>query len=102
MGASAQEVSNALESRSNLACLPQLKPEAVSTILVDPPRDGLDDFTRMLVARFNRIVYISCCPETLARDVSACSRTHTVAHLAVFDQFPYTHHLEMGIVLQRS
>merc|ERR1712048_325592 len=76
--------------------------ETVTTILVDPPREGLDDLTCKLLARFNHIVYISCNPETLARDVSALSTTHTVAHLAVFDQFPYTEHLEMGLVLQRA
>ena len=100
--ASSQDVSNALHSGSRVASLPQLNLDSVSTILVDPPREGLDDLTRKLLARFNHIVYISCCPETLARDVSALGRTHTVTHLAVFDQFPYTHHLEMGLVLQRS
>ena len=100
--ASAQEVSNALQTGSKVASLPELEIEAVSTILVDPPREGLDDLTCKMLARFNIIVYISCCPETLARDVSALSGTHTVTHMAIFDQFAYTDHLEMGLMLQRS
>ena len=48
------------------------------------------------------MLYISCCPETLSRDVASLSRTHTLTHLAVFDQFPYTHHLEMGLLLERT
>ena len=52
--------------------------------------------------RFDRIVYMSCCPETLARDVSMLSRTHDVTQLAVFDHFPHTDRLEVGLMLQRS
>jgi len=99
--ASAQDVSNVLRNGSRLTSMPQLEIGAVSTILIDPPREGLDSLTRKLVSRFDRIVYISCCPETLARDVSMLSITHGVMHVAVFDQFPYTPHLEMGLVLQR-
>eukprot|EP00746_Dinoflagellata_sp_MGD_P029691 gnl/MRDRNA2_/MRDRNA2_170320_c0_seq1.p1 gnl/MRDRNA2_/MRDRNA2_170320_c0~~gnl/MRDRNA2_/MRDRNA2_170320_c0_seq1.p1 ORF type:complete len:479 (+),score=64.34 gnl/MRDRNA2_/MRDRNA2_170320_c0_seq1:26-1438(+) len=99
--ATAQDVSTALQTCSKVESLPDLEIGAVSTILVDPPREGLDSLTRKLVTRFDRIVYISCSPETLARDVSTLIDTHHLAHLAIFDQFPYTSHLEMGLVLQR-
>jgi tRNA (uracil-5-)-methyltransferase len=74
----------------------------VDTVLVDPPREGCDASTRALLATFRRVLYISCCPETLARDVAALGRTHTLRELAVFDQFPYTPHLEMGLMLERT
>ena len=70
-----------------------------STVLVDPPRAGLDAATCELLCRFDKIVYISCNPETLARDVAVMSGTHTVERVAAFDQFPYTHHLEGGVLL---
>jgi len=74
----------------------------IRTVLVDPPRSGLDDATCELLSRFERIVYISCCPETLARDVAKLQATHTVQRAAAFDQFPYTHHLESGVYLVRN
>lgn len=70
-------------------------------LLVDPPRAGLDEVTCQLAARFERIVYVSCNPETLARDVAALAESHQITAAAVFDQFPYTHHTEMGVVLER-
>lgn len=70
-----------------------------NTVLVDPPRAGLDDATRQLAASMPRIVYISCNPDTLLRDVTALQATHRIDTLAVFDQFPYTHHVECGVLL---
>jgi tRNA (uracil-5-)-methyltransferase len=71
-------------------------------ILVDPPRAGLDDVTRDLVQRFAHVLYISCNPQTLARDLAAWQTTHDIQQWAIFDQFPYTHHIEMGVYLQRK
>jgi tRNA (uracil-5-)-methyltransferase len=71
-------------------------------ILVDPPRAGLDELTRVLTQRFDTIVYISCNPETLARDLLAWHDSHELVSAAVFDQFPYTHHIEVGVILQRK
>jgi len=73
-----------------------------SSILVDPPRAGLDETTRQLTQRFATIIYISCNPETLARDLMSWQTTHDLVHVGLFDQFPYTHHLEVGVVLQRK
>jgi tRNA (uracil-5-)-methyltransferase len=71
----------------------------IRTVLVDPPRAGLDSATCALLCRFDKIVYISCNPETLARDVKVMSATHDIVKTAAFDQFPYTHHLEVGVLL---
>ena len=71
------------------------------TLLVDPPRAGLDDATMELAAGFDRILYISCNPSTLAENLRILTSTHTVSELAFFDQFPYTHHLESGVILTR-
>ncbi|MDB6062100.1 MAG: tRNA ((54)-C5)-methyltransferase [Verrucomicrobiaceae bacterium] len=72
-----------------------------STLLVDPPRSGLDETTLVLAQRFDNILYISCNPTTLRDNVIALQSTHTIAALALFDQFPYTHHLECGVVLRK-
>ncbi|KAG2444519.1 hypothetical protein HXX76_001266 [Chlamydomonas incerta] len=71
------------------------------TILVDPPRAGLDAFTVELLKEFDRIVYISCNPDTLHANLKAIAPSHRIARFAAFDQFPYTHHLECGVYLVR-
>jgi len=72
-----------------------------SSVLVDPPRAGLDDHTVQIVSRFDQIIYISCNPETLKHNLESLSNTHSIVKSALFDQFPYTHHMEMGVVLQK-
>jgi tRNA (uracil-5-)-methyltransferase len=74
----------------------------ITTVLVDPPRAGLDINTCQLIAKFNKILYISCNPETLARDLRILTKTHDILKCAAFDQFPYTHHLECGIYLEKK
>lgn len=71
----------------------------VSTIFVDPPRAGVDDDTLKLMQRFEHILYISCNPETLYANLQTLKQTHEVVRMALFDQFPYTHHVEMGVWL---
>ncbi|HIE44686.1 MAG TPA: hypothetical protein EYP87_00590, partial [Flavobacteriaceae bacterium] len=46
------------------------------TVLVDPPRAGLDIGTIELIANIKHIIYISCNPETLARDLETLTKTH--------------------------
>ncbi|HMV63286.1 MAG TPA: tRNA (uridine(54)-C5)-methyltransferase TrmA [Rhodocyclaceae bacterium] len=72
-----------------------------STLFVDPPRSGLDPATVALARGFGRILYISCNPQTLRDNVAALSATHAIEAAAAFDQFPYTHHLECGVMLRR-
>ncbi len=70
-----------------------------STVFVDPPRAGLDSETVKMIQRFDNIIYISCNPETLVGNLKILCQTHTIKALAAFDQFPYTDHLETGVIL---
>ncbi len=72
-----------------------------STILVDPPRAGLDKQTVELVKKFDNIIYVSCNPETLTDNLADIEQTHQIQDLTLFDQFPYTHHIETGVWLTR-
>jgi len=72
-----------------------------STIFVDPPRAGLDKDSLNLAKDFKNIIYISCNPVTLARDLKELSKTHIVKKAAIFDQFAYTTHIESGVYLER-
>ena len=72
-----------------------------STVLIDPPRAGLDETTRDLIKNFKNIIYISCNPNTLFRDLKDITKTHTIKRFAMFDQFPYTPHIESAVLLVR-
>ncbi len=73
-----------------------------STIFLDPPRAGLDETTTKLAASFDEIIYISCNPETLHRDLTTLTKTHTIKNFALFDQFAYSNHIESGVILKRD
>ena len=77
-----------------------LKSYELTTIFVDPPRAGMDEESCAFAARFKHILYISCNPETLKRDLELLSKTHKIEAMASFDQFPYTTHMEMGVKLK--
>ncbi len=72
-----------------------------STVFVDPPRSGLDDETVKQVQGYQSILYISCNPETLAANLDTLIKTHQIERFALFDQFPYTDHIEAGVYLTR-
>lgn len=72
-----------------------------STIFVDPPRAGLDAGTERLLTQMDNLLYISCNPDTLAENLKHITKTHRVVKAALFDQFPWTHHIESGVYLQR-
>ncbi len=103
---SAEEMTQALNGVRpfrRLAKLPvPLSDYRLDTLLVDPPRAGLDSATLALAAHFPSIIYISCSPDTLLGNLTQLRTTHTIKRLAFFDQFPYTPHLECGVLLSRS
>lgn len=102
---SAAEVTQAMNAQRifrRLSGLPKRLDEFdLRTLFVDPPRAGLDEHTVAMASRFSTIIYVSCNPHTLAQNLQTLHQTHSVAHLALFDQFPYTDHMECGVVLQR-
>lgn len=102
---SAEEVTQAMNGEREfrrLAELPRpLGEYQLDTIFVDPPRAGLDQYTTAMAARFPTILYISCNPTTLAENLKTLCDTHRIEHFAMFDQFPYTEHMECGVMLRR-
>ncbi len=102
---SAEDMSDAMAGVRPFRRLARLKQPlagyALNTLLVDPPRAGLDAQTLSLAKGFERIIYISCNPETLLANLEALAESHSIERLAFFDQFPYTHHMESGVLLQR-
>jgi 23S rRNA (uracil1939-C5)-methyltransferase len=80
----------------------QLAP--VDLLLLDPPRSGAEHgaVAGMLALRPRRIVYVSCDPATLARDLrELAAGGYTLDFVAAFDMFPQTHHVETVVRLAR-
>ncbi len=83
-------------------CLPKIK-DQIDTIIVDPPRSGLDKKTKETILNFNanKIIYVSCDPMTLARDLKELSTKYNITNIKGLDMFPFTHHIETYVVLSR-
>ena len=101
---SSEEFSEAMDGVRTFRRLEGIELDALdfSTVLVDPPRAGLDDHTVEIVSRYERIIYISCNPHTLKGNLETLTKTHEIKRFALFDQFPYTHHMECGVLLSRK
>lgn len=102
---SAEEVAQAINAQREFRRLRELPRPLhqfnLDTLFVDPPRAGLDDATVAMAARFPTIIYVSCNPETLVANLRSLHASHSVEHFALFDQFPYTDHMECAVVLNR-
>lgn len=76
-------------------CLSSLavKPDVM---IIDPPRVGMhkDVVKQVLQIAPERIVYVSCNPATLARDISLMKDAYHVAEVQPVDMFPHTWHIE--------
>lgn len=76
--------------------------EKIDSIIVDPPRSGLDDKTVSYLKQIssNKIVYVSCDPITLARDLEKLSELYEINEITPVDMFPNTSHVECVCVLK--
>lgn len=77
----------------------------VDVVVLDPPRSGagIELMGLLAAAVRQRIVYVSCEPSTLARDLAAIEKKGwRITDLRAFDLFPHTHHLESVTVLERA
>ncbi len=71
-------------------------------VFVDPPRKGLDTNTinNLVKIKPKKIVYISCNPATLVRDLKALEDQYEIKKLTPVDLFPWTNHVECVCVLE--
>lgn len=76
-------------------CLPQIaqKPDL---LIIDPPRAGMhkDVVKQVLQMGVERIVYVSCNPATMARDLGMMQDLYRLAEVQPVDMFPHTYHIE--------
>jgi len=101
---SAEEFSSAMDGSftSKRVEALQLSSYQFDSVLVDPPRAGLDTDTLDMVAQYEHILYISCNPDTLCENLQKLTQTHALERIALFDQFPFTQHTEAGVYLKKK
>lgn len=75
----------------------------VQTLVVDPPRKGCSPEVIEAIANMNveRLIYVSCNPATLARDLAGLPG-YEIKAVKVFDMFPQTAHIETAVLLDRK
>lgn len=75
------------------------------TIVVDPPRDGLHPSAIDNILDFSarEIIYVSCNPATLVRDLEIILETgkYALTDVVAVDMFPHTHHIETVVRLKK-
>ena len=71
-------------------------------IMIDPPRKGLDKTTinNILQIKPKKVIYISCNPSTLVRDLSYLESNYNIISIKPVDMFPYTSHIESIAILK--
>jgi 23S rRNA (uracil1939-C5)-methyltransferase len=73
-----------------------------STVLVNPARSGLKDFANdILNSDAKNLIYISCFPESMCRDVARLSSNYKIVDVKIVDQFPQTKHFESCLLLEK-
>ena len=78
-------------------------PSAASVLILDPPAEGLAEPARAAVAATPpaEVVYVSCNPATLARDLAAWAVTYEILSVTPLDMFPQTAEIEVVAHLRR-
>jgi 23S rRNA (uracil1939-C5)-methyltransferase len=76
----------------------------VDILLADPPRSGMDDNMLEAILRVQpeKIIYVSCNPATLAKNIKVLKEKYLVETVMPFDLFPNTPHIESITVLQKA
>lgn len=76
----------------------------IDLVILDPPRRGVDPGLARALAEdpVRTLIYLSCNPATLARDLKTLLRAYELAEVKVFDFFPHTPHIETLTILNRA
>lgn len=75
----------------------------IDLVIVDPPRSGLDkkSIANIMTIAPKEIIYISCDPATLTRDLKELRGKYDISNVSIADMFPNTYHCESITVLKR-
>ncbi|MDF9824013.1 23S rRNA (uracil1939-C5)-methyltransferase [Breznakia sp. PF5-3] len=80
------------------------KKQAIDVLVVDPPRSGLDEtmITCILKSNIKKIIYVSCNPATLGKNIKTLSKKYEVEEVIPVDMFSNTAHVESVALLTKS
>lgn len=80
------------------------KKRSIDTLIVDPPRSGLDEemLYCILKSKIKHIIYVSCNPATLGKNLAYLQERYRVETIQPFDMFPHTPHVESVVKLVRK
>lgn len=74
----------------------------IDTLIVDPPRKGLEQMVQVLLKKdIESIIYISCNPSTLAKDIKKLEKKYKIDKVQPFDLFSQTPHVETVVLLSK-
>ncbi len=101
---SVEELTSAMKKEREFNRLKEIDLDSYnfSYVLTNPPRAGIDAKSLEFISQFENIIYISCNPETLKRDLDILSSDFEIVDFALFDQFVHTNHIESGVILKRK
>lgn len=108
--ASAKRNAEAMGVKANFFCervgasLSRIKVGAHHTVIVDPPRGGMEPNVPGWLANrpAPRLLYVSCDPATLVRDLATLAKAYEIKKVKLFDMFPRTARFETLVVLERK
>ncbi|MBQ7140203.1 MAG: 23S rRNA (uracil(1939)-C(5))-methyltransferase RlmD [Bacilli bacterium] len=97
----ASKVEFVCENVSNILPVIKRAKKDLDVIILDPPRTGIDKNSVNIINELlpKKLIYISCNPVTLARDLKTLKENYNVEEITPYDMFPITHHIETVTLL---
>lgn len=88
----------------NLKIKTYAKDKNVDAIIVDPPRVGLSEYLieSIIKSKTKKLIYVSCNPSTLGKDINLLSKYYKVDKVSVVDMFSHTMHVETVVLMSRK
>lgn len=76
----------------------------IDYLIVDPPRSGLDEamLTTLLHAKIKNIIYVSCSPSSLAKNLAVLKQRYYIKSIEAIDMFSHSAHVESVVLLSRE
>ena len=95
---------NCIRANCSDALLKVAKGGTFNTVILDPARQGVDKkvIDAIEVSNIKRVIYVSCNPATLVRDLKLLSKVYDISLIQPYDMFPQTSDVETMVVLYRK
>ena len=97
------KLNNLTNVKMERGMIEKIFPKKADVVILDPPRGGCSEKALQVVTRANpgKIIYVSCNPETMARDLKILSGEYLIEAIQPVDMFPQTNHVEAVAKLSR-